>query len=159
LLFILLVLPKVSAYTAIAIGGEGSPDTELLYSGETLYNIAGSYGMAGRRLYILLRWTFDLIWPMVYGVCLISLSISLTHTIKHRVIKKMYLLPMGAVVFDYLENTFVTIVMLIYPQKLITIGTIASYASLLKWLWLSLAFIGVIVVAMGLLIQRIVRRN
>ncbi len=122
ILFILLVLPKVSAYTAVAIGGEGSPDTELLYTGETLYNIAGSYGLAGRQLYVLLRWTFDLIWPMVYGVFLISLSIGLTHTIKHKAIRKMYLLPMGAVIFDYLENTFVTIVMLSYPQKLITIG-------------------------------------
>lgn len=153
ILFILLILPKVSAYTAVAIGGQGSPDTEFLYTGKVLYKIAASYGAEGRRLYILIRWTFDLVWPLVYGAFLTTLLIGLTEHFSSEIIGKSYLLAIGAVFFDYLENTCLTIVMALYPRALITFGSITAYVSLIKWVLLSGAFIAVIITALTQLIR------
>lgn len=61
LLFLIVVLPQVSTYSNEAIGVSESPDQSFTYSGAQLYELAKSYGEAGRRTYIKLRWTFDLI--------------------------------------------------------------------------------------------------
>lgn len=155
ILFLVLVLPKVSAYTAVTIGGSGSPDTDLMYSAEDLYQIAESYGPEGRRLYVVIRWTFDLVWPLVYGGFLVALSISLTSKRRHLLVRKVYLLPLMAMFFDYMENTLVTLVMVGYPNEYTVLGTLASYASLMKWLVLSFAFIGVMILALWFVIGKI----
>jgi len=75
--FIIFVLPAVSATTKEITGSSLSPDTSFFYSVEKLYQIAEEYGEAGRQYYINSRFTFDVIWPIVYGFFLIS-ALSLT---------------------------------------------------------------------------------
>lgn len=145
-LFIAMILPRVASYTEANVGGLGSPDTELLLSGEQLYNIAESYGEEGRSTYILLRWTFDVVWPIVYMMFLLSFIIVLGKGIRLKVTKYLYLLPIVAAGFDYLENTMVTIIMLRFPIKMYLFGTLTSYASLMKWITLNGAFLAVVVI-------------
>lgn len=152
-IFIAVVLPKVSAYTEEAVGGMGSPDTSLLYSGRDLYEIAKSYGEEGRSNYVVIRWTFDVLWPLAYLFFLLSTSVQLAKPMKSSWLGKLYWFSILAAGFDYLENTLVTIIMVAFPEELFGLGNIASIASLFKWIWLSLAFAAVLL----LLLVRIIR--
>lgn len=156
-LFIAVILPRVSAYTSANIGGLGSPDTDFLYSGRRLYAIADSYGAGGRRLYVILRWTFDLLWPMAYAWFLVSWTRWLAAWYRKPWVKQLYWIPVAAMLFDYLENTLVTIVMLAFPKPLYALGTMVSVAGLAKWSTLSVAFVVVLVLGMGAIIIRLLR--
>ncbi len=152
-LFIAVVLPRVSAYTEEAVGGKGSPDTDMMYTGQDLYEIAESYGEDGRSTYILLRWTFDVVWPLVYTFFILSMIIWIGKFVTYKWVHSIYYLPILAMLFDYLENILVTIVMISFPKKLIGLGQVASYASMTKWVVLSLAFIGIVVVLLARIIE------
>lgn len=154
ILFMILVLPRVSTYAEENIGGIGSPDTDMMLTGQELYDIAESYGEEGRDTYVFLRWTFDLVWPLVYTFFLLSFIIVLGKNLPYKFVRPMYLLPLVAMLMDYLENTLVTIVMVAFPRKLLTIGSIASFSSLLKWGTLSLAFLFVFILAVTRLVWK-----
>ena len=70
LLFTALVLPKGSSQAALETNASGSPDLSLFYSVDKLYQMADAYGETGRDAYIRARFTFDLIWPLVYTLFL-----------------------------------------------------------------------------------------
>lgn len=82
LLFLSFVLPQIASYSSEAIGQSESPDQSFLYSGSQLYDLAESYGEGGRKTYILLRWTFDLVWPVVYTLFLVVWTIKLVEYIQ-----------------------------------------------------------------------------
>lgn len=137
-LFIGVVLPKISAYSSDQIGVSEAPDTSFFYNSNDLYDIAKQYGEEGRITYIKLRWTFDLVWPLVYTAFLVAWLWKLS---TYLMIKKYYYIPIVAMMFDYLENLGTTIVFLVYPNKLIVLATITPWLSLLKWSILGLSFI------------------
>ncbi|NBD35726.1 MAG: hypothetical protein GVY30_06970, partial [Chloroflexi bacterium] len=66
LLFTALVLPRQAAQSEAETGEAGSPDTSLFYAPDELYRLAEAYGPSGRAAYIRARFTFDVIWPLVY---------------------------------------------------------------------------------------------
>lgn len=148
--FIIFVLPGVSLTTREITGSNLSPDTSIFYSVETLYKIAEDYGAAGRDYYINSRFTFDVVWPLVYGFFLVS---SLSMTFREPIVKRSFyvfnLLPIFAVVFDFLENITVSYLMFRYPQTSY-IGYLAPYFTLIKWLLIFSAF-GLLV--MGVLVR------
>lgn len=138
--FIIFVLPGVSSTTREITGSNLSPDTSFFYSIETLYNIVEDYGAAGRDYYINSRFTFDVIWPIVYGFFLVSaLSLTFKVTIANKNLYFINLLPLFAVVFDFLENIAVSFLM--YRDPLTShIGYLAPYFTLIKWLLIFSAF-------------------
>lgn len=139
--FISVVLPSQSAL-AIENGLLESVDTSWFYNGTHLYAIAESYGESGRSFYILQRWTFDLIWPIVYFAFIFSLSALLYTSIglskMNRWILSFSWISIG---FDYLENSMVSIVMARYPSPTWIIADLAGTATSLKWVFLSLSFL------------------
>ncbi|MBK6645342.1 MAG: hypothetical protein IPG44_06250 [Anaerolineales bacterium] len=64
--FMIVVLPQ-QAQKAEAYSGGTSPDTSYIYSAGDLYQMAEDYGAEGRAAYIYARFTFDLVFPLVYG--------------------------------------------------------------------------------------------
>ena len=140
ILFMSIVLPVVSEYTASELGSS-SPDTSILLSKEELYDIAEEYGESGRNTYITLRFTFDIIWPVVYFM---FLAIVTNYFIKEQKSKfKLFALslPLMAIIFDYAENIFASIYMLRYPLETNMLVSILPYVSLIKWLFVSLSFL------------------
>lgn len=137
-IFIVVVLPKVSVYSSDKIGVSEAPDTSFLYTSDDLYHIAELYGEDGRRTYIKLRWTFDLVWPIVYTA---FLAVWIWKLSFYLMIKKYYYIPIVAMIFDYLENLGTTIVFFSYPNKLYLVASVTPWLSLLKWLILGLAFL------------------
>lgn len=144
-LFIIVILPNVSTYTKKAVGDLGSPDSSFLYTNNDLYQFAASYGEVGRRNYIVLRWTFDVVWPLAYLFFLLSITIQLSKTFTSKWLTQLYWLAIIAMGFDFLENSLVTVYMLVFPANLPWLGAMASIITLLKWISLYLAFAAIIV--------------
>ena len=157
--FMAVILPKVSIYTEEVTGTSNSPDTNLIYSSDDLFDIAETYGEEGRDVYILLRFTFDVIWPIVYFVFLASLMGFLIQKLsiksKH---KYLILLPVFSIIFDYLENITSVIVMYKYPTKVLFFASVAPAMTMLKWILLGVSFITIIVLLVKLMIDKYYKR-
>lgn len=139
--FIAVILPDQSAQ-AIANGLSESIDTSWFYNAASLYRIAESYGESGRAFYIQQRWTFDLVWPVVYFLFIFSLSSLFYKSIGLSKMNRWILsFSWFAIFFDYIENTLVTIVMLNYPNPTPLIADFAGTFTSLKWIFLGMSFI------------------
>jgi len=153
LLFSALVLPNQAATSEAETGDAGSPDTSLFYSPNDLYRWAEEYGPAGRAAYIRARLTFDVIWPLVYTVLLVT-AISWVYSKAFRAgsrWQRLNLAPILAAAFDLLENTSTSIVMGRYPDQTPVIDTMAPVFTLLKWVLIGASFVSLVVgVGVGL---------
>jgi hypothetical protein len=142
LLFTALVLPDQAANAEAAAGEVGSPDMSFYYSANKLYEFAGSYGEEGREAYIRARFTFDLIWPLVYGLFL-STGISwlfrraFSHENRWQLAN---IAPLLGVLFDYLENISTSLVMARYPSPTAVADWLAGVFTMVKWLLIGGSF-------------------
>lgn len=132
--FIAYVLPNVSEATKLATGSERSPDTSFFYTADDVYEIAKEYGPEGRSYYIKSRVTFDVVWPISYGLFLTAALSLLLSKVSYRLkwLERLNLLPILGVALDYLENFATATAMSIYP-KTIFLASLAPYFTVLKW--------------------------
>jgi hypothetical protein len=143
LLFTVLVLPDQAAKAEAENGDIGSPDLSFFYSAEDLYRMAEAYGEEGRQSYVRSRYTFDLVWPLVYTFFLIT-GIS---WINRKVFalgslwQRANLVPIAGAIFDYLENVSTSVVMVRYPAKTVVVDGIATVFTAVKWVFVTLSFI------------------
>ena len=143
LLFSVLVLPQQATKAEEETGSSDSPDTSFFYSASDLYRMAESYGEQGRQAYIRARFTFDLVWPLVY-------TLFLTTSIGW-VFGKAFgpdsrwqranLIPLLGALFDYLENLSTSLVMLRFPDQTPLVDALAPVFTALKWLFLGASFL------------------
>lgn len=151
--FIVIVLPQQSNL-ALTFGLKESVDTSWFYNAKELYRIAESYGTIGRQFYIYQRWTFDLIWPLVYFSFIFSSSALLYKSIGLSKINRWILSFIWiGIVFDFLENTMVTLVMYRYPSLTWIIADFAGTATSLKWIFIGLSFLVLILLIVLKVIQ------
>jgi len=142
LLFTALVLPGQSRQAQAGSGGAGSPDLTFIYNTDDLYRMAEAYGPDGRQAYIRARFTFDLIWPLVYTLFLVTslswaLKGALPDTSRWRVAN---LVPLLGALMDYFENISTSLVMLRYPAPSPGVDWLATVFTPAKWVLLGLAF-------------------
>ncbi len=146
--FIALVLPAESAKAAAASGGVESPDTSFFYSPADLYRMAEEFGEAGRAAYVRARFSFDIIWPLVYSFFLLTA----TSWAARKAVptdsrwRLLNLAPLPPLLFDYLENVSAALVMARYPRTTAVFDWLAPAATILKWITLSAAFVLLVVV-------------
>jgi hypothetical protein len=135
LAFTAFVLPGQSAQSEEFSSGVPSVDTSFVYSPEVIYRIAGALGEEGRDAYVRARWTFDLVWPIVYTVFLATAVAYLLHkAFSHQGDWHLLnLVPVAGMIFDYLENLAATGVMLAFPDKLTGLNLLASVFTPVKW--------------------------
>ena len=142
-LFIFLVLPGQSAGDADLFSDAGIPDLSFYYSADDLYRMADDYGEDGREAYIRARFTFDLIWPLVYTFFLtttiswvFSRVLSIDSTLRW-----VNLAPFLGMIFDYLENISTSIVIWRFPAHTPLIGSLAGFFTIIKWLFVGGSFV------------------
>ena len=141
--FSALVLPRQASRAEQETGDTASPDMSFYYSAGDLYDMAEAYGESGRAAYVRARFTFDLVWPVVYALFLTT-AVS---WIYGRAFppgspwRLANLLPLLAALFDYLENVATSIVMLRYPQPTALIDVLAPVFTVVKWSLLGLSFV------------------
>ncbi len=143
LLFTALVLPEQAMRAEQETGSAVSPDTSLFYTSGDLYRLAESYGEQGRQAYIRARFTFDLIWPLVYTLFLVT-AISWVFGkafAPDSPWQRANLAPLLGALFDYLENLSTSLVMLRYPQQTVVVDMLAPLFTALKWSLLGASFI------------------
>lgn len=160
-LFTSLVLPYMATSSAEQTGSQESPDTSFFYTAEDLYRMAQDYGEVGRQAYLRARWSFDVVWPLVYCVFLATAISWLTHRAlpsKSRW-QRANLVPLLATLFDYLENLFASVVMLRYPDPTPILATLAPWMTAVKWVLVGASF--VLLLAVGLLFawRRIIKKQ
>jgi len=147
IIFMIFVLPEQARNSLEITGSSSSPDTSFYYTPSDLYQIAEDYGISGRQAYIKSRWTFDLVFPLVYVLFLVTgiswLYIFINTRNKNWGLSN--LLPILGGIFDYLENGATSFVMLIYPEKVNVLAQAAGILTLLKWIFISLAFLAYLI--------------
>lgn len=158
-LFLVFVLPAQAELSARSSSGAGSPDQSFAYTAQDLYGWAQAYGEEGRSAYVRARWSFDLVWPLVYGAFLVT-AISWVGRRAYREdspARLSNLIPVTAVLLDYAENSLTSVVMLRYPDEATVAASLASPVTVAKWLVLGAGFV---VLLAGLLVWvwRLVRR-
>ena len=104
--------------------------------------MAQAYGEPGRANYIRARFTFDLIWPLVY-VFFLGTGTSWVNRkafAENSRWQLTNLAPLVSGLFDYLENLCTSLVMFRYPAHTAVVDTLAPLFTLAKWVILSGSF-------------------
>ena len=159
-LFSALVLPGQSSSASVdpAIG---SPDLSIYYSAGDLLRMAEAYGEQGREEYIRARFTFDLVWPLVYTYFLAT-TISWIYKklgAGDKNWRAINLLPVLGMLGDYLENIATSLVMWQYPQSIPLVAWLAGIFTTLKWLLIAGSFISLVVGIILLVWQLLIKRR
>jgi hypothetical protein len=148
--FMITVLPNVALATEEA-GLVGSIDTNFSFDPNSILQIIIDYGPEGRRYYLIQRWTFDAIYPLVY-------ALPLAFSIWGLLLRSKYIrwawLPMFAASFDYFENIAYSLLMLSFPNIGVNGVSIGVVLSAIKWLLLGSSY----VVVFGLLVISILKK-
>ena len=160
ILFSALVLPQQATKAEQETGSTDSPDMSFFYSAGDLYRMAESYGEEGRQAYIRARFTFDLVWPLVYTLFLttgIGWVFGKAFAPDSRW-QRANLAPLWGALFDYLENLSTSLVMLRFPDQTPVVDVLAPVFTALKWGFLGASFVllfgGIVVAAWRLMKQR-----
>lgn len=142
-LFMAFVLPYFAGLTSQY--GDGF-DTMFSFDLSSYYSVRTNYGEVGRRLYIILRWTFDVVWPIVYTFFYVMCIGYFGKKAQDKIGYRFLLVPAVAVLFDFLENTFATIFMASYPDSARVALTALIVSSMIKWLFVGLSFVVIVYV-------------
>jgi len=105
--------------------------------------MADAYGEMGRAAYVRVRFTFDLVWPLVYLFFLgTSLSWSLARALPEGNRWRMSnLFAVFGWLFDMLENIAASIVMLNYPNHTPVLDALSPVFTFLKWVFIGGSFV------------------
>ena len=153
--FVIFVLPEQSARADDRANDAGSPDLSFMYSTRDLYKMAEAYGEQGRAVYVRTRFTFDLVWPIVYTFFLVT---TMSWFYKkafpvENVWQRANLIPILAMALDYLENVSTSIVMARYPAQTVVVDVFATIFTPVKWVLVGFSFIllliGIVFAAWG----------
>jgi hypothetical protein len=142
-LFTGLVLPRQASVADADTGDAGSPDTSLYYTADQLYQMAEGYGEEGRKAYIRARFTFDLIWPVVYTVFLATAMswVNRRAFAVDSLWQRVNIVPVLGALSDYLENTATSVVMARYPSPTVVVDTLAGFITVVKWVFVNGSFV------------------
>jgi hypothetical protein len=147
LLFSALVLPGQSAEAERISGEAGSPDTSLVYAPAHLYHMAESYGPEGRKVYLRARWTFDLVFPLVYTLFLVTaISWVFARVVQPASTWRLAnLAPLLAMLLDFAENSATSLVIGRYPARTPVVDLLAPAFTFAKWIFVGGSFLLLVV--------------
>ncbi|MGE6204929.1 hypothetical protein [Guptibacillus hwajinpoensis] len=144
-LFLAFILPEVSERSYEVTQTSDSPDGSFFYTPEKLYTVAEQYGESGRSYYIKERFSFDIIWPLVYWFFLTTSITVLFRSISNEKWLLLNLLPSFGVLFDYLENISTSAVMYFYPTTFPFISWAAPFFTSIKWSCIYASFLLILI--------------
>lgn len=149
LVFLIGVLPWMNYmnyyYSSLSV----SFDSNFGYTLSNYYYIRESLGSSGRQYYIIERFTFDLMWPLVYGAFLFLMATQ----INSKNLKNVVFYMIGfSVIFDFLENIAAVVFVLCYPDSCNLLIYILMVFTILKW---ALLIVSAILLVRTISIQKI----
>ena len=137
LLFNAVILPAQQAGLAAISGGATPIDLEFFYTPGKVYSMVAAYGEAGRADYRTFVLTGDIIYPIVYTSFFALLITWLFRRgfAPHSSMQTLNVLPLGAWLFDLLENLGVAGMLSMYPSTPAGLARAAAICTLGKWLF------------------------
>ncbi|MDG5760637.1 hypothetical protein QA600_14970 [Natronococcus sp. A-GB1] len=138
--FLTVILPEEASRNAAYFGDAPTPDGSFIYSASDLYDMANAYGEDGRRYYIRSRFTFDVVWPLAYGWFLWAGIAYFGQAAERPQVRYTVLLPILAVLLDFMENTSASIVMALYPDRAPVLAHLVPVFTFAKWVVIGLSF-------------------
>ncbi len=123
-------------------------DTEMAYNAEDAYEIIGNYTGNMRQRYILGEITLDLVFPVIYTFLFSFLIFFLYKN------ATLALFPFLQMIFDYLENTGIVIMLSAWPEKIMWLATATSIFSMVKWVLVGMTSLIVLLGAVRFVILR-----
>lgn len=146
-----LVLPQQAARFEAAAGDGPSPDQSFIYTPSDLYRMAEAFGPEGRAAYVRARWTFDVVWPLVYTFALVTAISWLGKRAfpEGSKARQLNLVPVLGLLFDFLENICASLVIARYPAQTPVIDLLATVFTPIKWVFVVGSFVVVAAVAVA----------
>jgi hypothetical protein len=159
--FTALVAPGQAALAESYAGDTGSPDLSVFYTVEQLYHMAETYGEHGRAAYVRARFTFDLAFPVIYALSLVTALGWLSRRAFNAgsLWQRANLVPILAMLFDYGENVSASLVMARYPERTPPVDWLATEFTLLKWAFIAASFALLLALAAAALWRRANRKR
>lgn len=159
--FTATALPAQARKAETYAAGGPTPDTSLFYSASDIYAWASAFGADGRAEYVQARYTFDLVWPLVYTFLLVAVITWLLGTFLKPGDKWSWLnlVPFAPLLFDYAENISASIVIARYPATTPVLADVVTVFTTAKWATLSASFVLLAVIAVVALVRRGTRKS
>lgn len=139
--FMMVTLPGL---TAVSNNIEGL-DTMFFYTPEEAFANVAAYSAAARQTINSFHLTVDIVNPILYSAFLImTISWLFQHGFApESKMRPLNVIPLGALLFDVLENIFITIMMLVYPAQPKWVAWLATASTMAKFsfIYASLAMV------------------
>jgi len=137
--------------TALAGKPVGVIDLTFGFNPQKTMMMVAEYGDEARSYYALTEMTTDMLYPVVYAF-LFGIILAILYRGSSR--SWVSTLPFVCLLFDYLENITIVILLTTFPQQSLFIATLCELLKLLKWL----AFAAVILLILLGLISKATKR-
>jgi hypothetical protein len=136
-------------------GGEGLLDLRMGYTITDVENLFTLLGPEGRTYYLYQK-VADAVFPISYGF---GIALLITYGLKLRsayrgYLKFLTLFPIIGMIFDYIENILHISQILSFPNLSSFIISIASYATLVKFSFLIVGIIVMVILGILILVKR-----
>ncbi|MBI5824840.1 MAG: hypothetical protein HZB18_12490 [Chloroflexi bacterium] len=136
--------------TKMANGQAGVQMLDLMFfaTPAQTFGMIEKYGEAGRALYRTSLLTVDIIYPIVH-LLFFGLLISWLYQrgfAPNSAIRKFNVLPLGAWLFDLLENVGIVALITIFPSQPAALATVVMVFTTLKWMF---AAAGILLILIG----------
>jgi len=150
--FIAITLPVLQGSPG---GSIESLDARVFYTPEEAFSTVGSYGEAS-GFWIRIYMTWDLVNPILYTL-IFGLLISWLFQRSFRPGNKLQILnvvPVGAGVFDVLENVSIVILLLAYPARPTVVAWLSTAFTMSKTFFLALSALLILIGVVGAALNR-----
>jgi hypothetical protein len=160
-LFMAFVLPGQATKAADDAPDGASFDTSLFYTPVQAFDRAAAHTPEARFAYIAARWSFDLAFPLVYGLfalagCAFGIA-RLGPWLSAR--PGLALVALLGPAFDFAENIAATMIMASVPARPLGWGIAASIATPVKWLFVVVGIGGAVVLPIAAGIRALASRD
>jgi hypothetical protein len=144
------IMPVASAILELAANNSVLPlDLMFFYTPAEAFAMLEKYGPAGRALYMKIELSADIIYPIIYTLfygLLISWLFQRAFKPDSRM-QKWNIAPVGAWLFDLLENVGIVTMLALYPSQPVFLAWLTMLLGLIKW---AFAFLSIGLVLVGL---------
>ena len=132
--FMIITLPEIQAVS----GNIEGLDTQFFYTPEEALSNVASYTVEGRQVLRNFHLTADIINPILYTsflILLISWLFQRGFAPQHWM-QKLNIFPLGAAIFDLLENICIAILLSAYPSQPRIIAWISTLSTMSKFIFI-----------------------
>jgi hypothetical protein len=135
-LMMFYVMPVAAGIMALAANNSVMPlDLMFFYTPQQAFEMMDRYGEAGRSVYLRIELTADIIYPIIYTL-FYGLLLSWLFQRAFRSdsqMQKWNVMPVGAWLFDMLENVGIVSMLIMYPSQPEIMAWLTMLFGAIKW--------------------------